>query len=98
MNYLLLVAVVAVGIYLYWSDKKNWELVYETSGHAMKEAQAMFSYLNRHGLKCRLKTSPARGFGGTGVFTHPSLLASVKIEVHKKDVERALNLLADYQQ
>lgn len=95
MNYFLLAALIAVGIYIYWDDKKSWELVYETTGHAMHHAQARFSYLKAQGVKCRLKTSSTRGITFRGM-SNPNISASVKLEVHKKDLETAWTLLSEF--
>lgn len=92
LNYLLLAALLAVGVYMFWDERKNWVLVYETTGHAMHEAQAKFAYLKSQGIKCRMKTSSARGIIFRGVAS-PSMLASVKVEVQKKDLEMASKLL-----
>lgn len=94
MNYFLLAALVAAGIFMFWDERKNWILVYETTGHAMQTAQAKFAYLKSQGIKCRLRTSSTRGmrFGG---MTSPSAMACVKVEVHKKDLEKARSLLVE---
>ncbi len=95
MFYYLLAAVVAAAIFMYWDDHKNWESVYETTGHAVQEAHARFSYLKNNGVKCRLKSSSSRGihFGG---LANPSMVAFVKLEVHKKDLQKARGLLAKF--
>lgn len=94
MNYYLLAALVVVGIWILLDERKNWVLVYETTGHAMQTAQAKFSFLKSQGIKCRMRTPAIRGmrFGG---MTSPAAMACVKVEVHKKDLEKARSLLAE---
>lgn len=94
MNYFLLVALIAAGIFMFWDEKKDWKIVYETTGNAMQQAQAKFAYLKSQGVKCRMKTSPTRGMNFHGMAS-PSIMASVKVEVHKKDLEKARRLLTE---
>ncbi len=94
MNYFLLAALIVAGIFMLWDEKKNWKLLYETTGHAMQEVQARFAYLKSQGIKCRIKTAATRGMIFRGI-TSSSGLASVKLEVHKKDLKKARSLLSE---
>lgn len=95
LTVVLLVSVILAGIYIIWEDKRNWELLYESTGYTMHDAQARFAYLKTRGIKCRLKTSSARGMSFTGM-TSPAAMSSVKLEVHKKDSDKARALLVNY--
>ena len=94
-GYVLLVLLVVLFVYIYWEDKRNWELVYESTGLYMQSVQSRFSYLRANGVKCRIKTSGGRsisfssGMGSSG-------MVSVKLEVHKRDLEKAYRLLAEF--
>lgn len=93
MNYFLLAALIAAGIYMYWEDKKNWEPVYETTSAHMHEAYTKFSHLKNKGVKCRLRTCTARS--RFRVMLNTSELPAVRLEVSKKDLETATKLLSE---
>lgn len=100
MSYLsigLLVALIAVFIWIKWDDKHKWETVYEASDHRTREAQQRLGYLRKRGVHCRLKNDlPSIGrMTGMGGMQN-STQASIQLQVHKKETEQASRLLADF--
>lgn len=94
ISYVLLALLIGVGLYIYWDDKKNWEIVYETTDHAAHKAQSRFSLLKASGINCRLRTSSPRSINLLG--TSSPISASFRLEVHKRDSEKAWKLLAEF--
>ena len=93
ISYVLLTVLIGVGLYIYWDDKNNWELIYETADHAAHKAQSRFSLLKASGINCRLRTSSPRGINLLGMSSPTS--GSFRLEVHKRDLEKAWKLLAE---
>lgn len=98
LSILLLIALILVYAWIKWEDRRNWESVYEVSGNRTPEAEERYAYLKARQVRCRLKTI---GSGGTDVtnedVSQNSFFNSVKIEVPKKEADKALRILREYQ-
>lgn len=98
LSILLLIALILVYAWIKWEDRRNWESVYEISGSHRPEAEKRYAYLKTRQVRCRLKTIGS----GTGDVTNEniprnSFFNSVKIEVPKKEADKAFQLLREYQ-
>ncbi|WP_202077323.1 hypothetical protein [Caldalkalibacillus salinus] len=92
---LLLVALVIVGIFLVRQDQKEWVTVYEASSRTIQRAQARFAFLRNNGVKCRMKTLSPRGMS-RGAQANPVMMTTVRVDVHKKEVNKARELLSNF--
>lgn len=93
----LLVAFIAVFIWIKWDEKRKWETVYEAFGHQSRDVQKRYGYLKRNGIRCRLKnytpgTIRMMGMQGSQMSTQSTLL----LQVHKKDIDQAYKYLAEF--
>ncbi|HEU5140809.1 MAG TPA: hypothetical protein VFT51_12590 [Bacillales bacterium] len=97
LSIFLLIALILIYAWIKWEDRKNWESVYEISGNRRPEAEERYAYLKARQVKCRLKTT---GSGGGDVakedVARNSFFNSVKIEVPKKEANKAFRLLREY--
>lgn len=93
---LAIVAVVAVLLYLVWRAKSNWKPICEDKGGISDEVAEQYSHLMNEGIKCRLKHISTGNAGGPIGSSSLHSQEKVRIEVHKKDFERATHLLEQF--
>ncbi|UMZ75451.1 hypothetical protein [Natranaerofaba carboxydovora] len=93
MNLVLFVILVAIAIYLYRNDKKDWVEVYEEDEESLNKVQRRIKYLKDKGIKSRLKAPATKGIA---LQNSPADVGRVKILVKKNDEERARQLLEEY--
>jgi hypothetical protein len=93
---ILVVAAVLVGVLVMRS--RNWQTVMAGSGRTADEVHAKYAFLKANQVKCKLKTeehAPMGAVQGGGAYaTEPS--SNVRLDVHKKDVDRASELLQTF--
>lgn len=92
---ILFVLLIIILIYWKWDEARNWEAVYEAPGMQMAKAQGRFAYLKQRGVKCRMKTITPVGMSAR---VSPVMATSVRVEVHKKDLQKAYALLGQYRE
>lgn len=88
---LLLIAAVITWTAIKIQDWR-WEVFLESrdSGPQVEELHRKFAVLKNNGVRCRLKTifpRVARGF-------HPSTQTTMRIEVHKSDLNEAYRIIS----
>lgn len=93
----LLVALIAMFIWIKWDDKHKWETVYEAFGHQARQAQERLSYLRGKGIRCRLKnyapgTIRMMGMQGSQLSTQSTVL----LQAYKKQIDEAYKHLSDF--
>jgi len=88
---LLIIAGAGVFIYLLIHDKVQWREFYGGSQRNLTEVQTVFQYLREQGIRCRLKTR-IQGFSRM----QNAKTTTAVVEVHKKDEERARQLMKEY--
>lgn len=89
---ILFLSLISSGIYIKWRDLKYWKTVYESSTMS-SEAYKRFSHLKSNGISCRLKTITPKGNRGAG--GSPVMSSTSRVEVHVKDLTKALSLLEE---
>ncbi len=89
VNIFLILALIVLGYLIYKEEKEDWEVFHEATGYAVENAHRKFKYLRKNGVRCRLKTATGRRITRLSVGDH----TAVKIEVHKKDLDKAKKLM-----
>ncbi|PYI52569.1 hypothetical protein [Paenibacillus flagellatus] len=93
---MLLVALLIVAWFAVRSA--GWKTVQAATGGNAEELEAKYAYLKSNNVKCKLRSEAGAGVGiaqpGIGEAAGHS---TVKLYVHKKDVERATELLEQFE-
>lgn len=89
---MLLAAIVVVGWLVQRS--RNWQTLLVGSGeNSANELEAKYAHLKSNEVQCKLKVEAASSMGiAPGGATH----STVKLAVHKRDVDRANELLEEF--
>lgn len=90
---ILLFLVFLASLFYMSSAERRRETVYETSGMHAEEAQARYAYLQANGIRCRLRTITSAGIQEVN---SPAMISTVRVEVSKKDRNKAYELLSKY--
>ncbi|MCZ8514508.1 hypothetical protein O9H85_19195 [Paenibacillus filicis] len=102
MGGLALLLVVAGIIYLMYRRSAGWRTLKSGAGPQAEELEARYAYLKSNQVKCRLQSdSPSPGMAA--VHTAASAVDAanrerVKLEVHKKDLAKAEQLLQQFEE
>lgn len=77
---------------------RSWQTVMAGTGRSADEVQAKYAYLKAKQVKCKLKTeeNPSMGAVQGNAAYAVDAPAQVRLTVHKKDVERASQLLETF--
>lgn len=97
LSVMLLIAFIAVFIWIKRDDKRKWKTVHEAFGHKSREIQKRYGYLRRKGIRCRLKNytpGTVRMVGMQG--GQMSTQSTVLLQVHLNDIEEAHKYLAEF--
>ncbi len=76
---------------------RNWKTMLAGNGSTADEVHAKYAYLKANQVKCKLKTEESPTMGavqGGGAYTDGT--QNVRLNVHKKDIDRATELLEIY--
>ena len=98
LTLILIVAFIAVFIWIKVDENKNWKTLFEFAGQHSQELTARYNYLKRQGIRCKLKNynpGTIRMMGMQG--TQMSKQGSILLQVHKKDEEKAMKIMADFE-
>lgn len=93
----LLIAFIALFIWMKWDENHKWKTVYEASSTYLDDAQKRFGHLRQKGIRCRLKNhtpETLRTIGTQG--NQPPNQTTTLLQVHKKDIDQAHKHLADH--
>ncbi|MFK7694977.1 hypothetical protein [Paenibacillus sp. HJGM_3] len=93
---IVVAAAVIIAAVIYRS--RSWQTVATGNGRTAEEVQAKYAYLKANQVKCKLKTEEAPTMGavqGSGNYADGPT-SNVRLEVHKKDVDRATELLKTF--
>lgn len=96
MAIVLVVAAVIVGTLVMRS--RNWQTIMAGNGRSADEVHAKYAFLKANQVKCKLKTeenAPMGAVHGGGSYAAESS-SNVRLDVHKKDVDRASELLQTF--
>lgn len=96
---LLLVAVAV--IYFIYRQSAGWRTLKVGTGPQAEELEAKYAFLKQNQVKCRLKADTPAAMGA--VHTAAAAVDShsherVKLEVHQKDLDRAEQLLQQFEE
>lgn len=76
---------------------KGWKTLLVGSGDAVEELEAKYAYLKTNSVKCRIQTEAAAGMGIAQTDPNARGRSTVKLDVHKNDVDRANDLLREFE-
>ncbi|NBG88024.1 DUF2007 domain-containing protein [Isachenkonia alkalipeptolytica] len=91
LQLLLILAGILIFLTVFIGDKAKWREFYGGSQRNFTEVQGVFQYLRDQGIRCRLKTR-IQGFSRM----QNAQMTTAVVEVHKEDVERARQLMREY--
>lgn len=100
MGGLLFLLVIIAAIYLLYSRSAQWKTVM-TSGSDARDLQARHAFLKSKQVKCRVKSDTDAGLSAIQTAAeavdlhHPERL---KLDVHAKDLDKAEELLQQYEE
>ncbi|MDF2668921.1 MAG: hypothetical protein K0R67_1227 [Paenibacillus sp.] len=75
---------------------RSWTTMLAGSGNTADEVHTKYAFLKANQVKCKLRSedSPTMGAVQGGAYTEGA--TNVKLDVHKKDVDRATELLETF--
>ncbi|MTI71843.1 MAG: DUF3810 domain-containing protein [Firmicutes bacterium] len=88
---ILIILFVLVGSMIYIKENRTWKTIYEGK---LKMVQKKYTYLKGNGVKCKIKTLTPKGNKSYGTMIGNTFTFS-KLNVHKKDLNKALKLLSN---
>lgn len=94
---LIIVLVIAAALITFAVIRsRSWQTLMAATANTAEELQAKYAYLKDNGVKCRLRTESDTDLGAMkGVDAGGNHV--VKLDVHKKDIDRAANVLEQYE-
>jgi hypothetical protein len=96
MGWMILLLVVLLLIGWIVMRSRSWQTLIVGTGGSAEEVETKYAYLKTHNVKCRLKTEASAGMGIAQAGVPSSGNPTVKLDVHKKDVARANELLQEF--
>ncbi|TMV48130.1 hypothetical protein FE783_19455 [Paenibacillus mesophilus] len=93
-----MIMLLAVLLLIAWIALRGagWKTLLVGSGDSGNELEAKYAYLKSNDVKCRLKFEEAAGMGIAQADVAGRGRSTVKLDVHKNDVERANELLREF--
>lgn len=93
-----MIMLLAVLLLIAWVALRGagWKTLLVGSGDGENELEAKYAYLKTNDVKCRLKVEAAAGMGIAQSELAGRGRSTFKLDVHKKDVERATELLQQF--
>ncbi|WP_284642912.1 hypothetical protein [Paenibacillus silviterrae] len=96
MEALLLLAV-ALGLLIFlYRRSANWRTLMISSGENIEELEARFAFLKSQQVRCRVQTEMAGQMGAIHASPQPRT-ETLKLEVHVKDLDKAGQLLEQFE-
>jgi hypothetical protein len=93
-----MIMLLAVLLLIAWVALRGagWKTLLVGSGESGNELEAKYAYLKTNDVKCRLKVEAAAGMGIAQADVAGRGRSTFKLDVHKNDVERANELLREF--
>ena len=94
-----MIMMLAVLLLIAWAvvRSKGWKTLLVGSGESADELEAKYAFLRTNDVKCRIRTEASAGMGIAQSDPTARGRATVKLDVHKDDVERANVLLHEFE-
>lgn len=95
MGYFVFAAIIMIGIYIYWGERKKWVTIEKAKASDREELQEHYASLKSQGVQCRLQISGKGSAEFCKATPDPKSLNTVRLQVKKKELEKLKNLLKE---
>ncbi len=85
----IFLCIISISLWLTIKMETDWKVIYQATGRTEK-AHSRCAYLKSRGIRCRV--SPLN----TGYKNTPGTMDTLRVLVHKKDLHKAHQVLANY--
>lgn len=93
----LLVAFIVFFVLVKRDNNSKWKIAYESPNNQSSDLQQRYMYLKRSGIHCRLVSYAPNSGNMMGMqATDVSSQLILQLQVHKKDIDQALQYLSQF--